>query len=210
VIRMLFHCYGLDRIERAENYCVYEQCQSQCYERRLNEKDRPAQVQSLWPSPSQFMFVLRRATVEKKKLVVVPTTGLDSAGVSPVNSERDPTEAMEDIMESPVSNSSPSGFPASFQMSSPTKYFVTQRHQHLISSSPRSLPSFEHLRPKFNLNMASIHESGLPPPPALRPKPSNLVTSNLLLSNRSSLGSLSSGSRSSSASFHEYENYFYI
>jgi hypothetical protein len=227
VMRMLFHCYGLDRIERVENYCIYEQCQSQCYERRLNNKDRPAQVQSLWPSQNQFMFVLKRSI---GGLTKVATTGLDSAGVSPVNSERDPTEVSEEILDSPgspttsVSSSSDSSTcstVASFQMSSPTKYFKQQPHlRPLFSSSPgpRSLPSFE-LKPKFNLNMASIHESGLPPPPALKPKPTHslLTTSSLLhlsspssASNRTSLGSLSSGSRSSSASFHDYENYFYI
>ena len=236
VIRMLFHCYGLERVERPENFCVYEQCQSQCYERRLNERDRPVQVQSLWPSPSQFMFVLRRSINERKVECSVSDqlrisgvkSGLDSAGVSPVNSERDEEEEEEDAASS--SESSTGSTVASFQMSTPTKYFSKPSLLRPPQfSGPRSLPSFDlppppPTRPKFNLNMTSIHESGLPPPPALKPKPPlanhSLLSSSSLLqlsstssataSNRASLGSLSSGSRSSSASFHDYENYFYI
>ena len=264
VIRMLFHCYGLDNgLERVEDFCIFEQCQSQCYERRLNEKDRPAQVQSLWPSASQFMFVLRRRSSSNAKVGLVDglmstvVEGLDSAGISPVNSESDPSEASDDSPASIVSTV------ASFQLTAPTNYFGGRHaprqagnaaHSPLrprpvvfaasSSPGPRSLPAAYSLLPpkpafsRLNMNnLASIHESGLPPPPALKPKPTmhSLLTSHSLVqlctssssssssstsssasststtSNRASLGSLSSGSsRSSSVSFHDYENYFYI
>ena len=166
------------------------------------------------------MFVLRRNNI--------PKSGLDSAGVSPVNSERDSCEDEESSSQSGNSESSTGSTVASFQMSSPTKYFSNRQMPRPPPwSGPRSLPSFDlpllPPRPKFHQNMSSIHESGLPPPPALKPKPSpaSLISSSSLLhlsssssssssSNRASLGSLSSGSRSSSASFHDYENYFYI
>ena len=88
-----------------------------------------------------------------------------------------------------------------------------QQQQHLMEE-----PTYE----SIYSSRPSIHESGLPPPPPLKPKSqaglaaggagggglSSLVV--LPVSKRASLGSLSSGSRSSNASFHEYENYFYI
>ena len=258
VVRMLFHCYGLD-VERARDFCLFEQCQSQCYERRLNEKDRPAQVQSLWPTAGQFMFVLKRTPkgapegLPRPPLKVVE--GPDSAGVSPVHSESDPSEASDDVLDSPSPAASLASTVASFQLTAPTTYFGAS-HQgrqpghspvrprpvafaHSSSTGPRSLPAYDLLPPKpafrLNMNLASIHESGLPPPPALKPKPSPasmhpLLTSSSLVqlctssasssssssssasstSNRASIGSLSSGSRSSSVSFHDYENYFYI
>ena len=251
VIRMLFHCYDVAD-ERAEDFCIFEQCQSQCYERRLNEKDRPAQVQSLWPSASQFMFVLKRSPKAAQGRMPMPKVveGLDSAGISPVNSESDPSEASDDVLDSPSPASLVSTV-ASFQLTAPTSYFGRQqgRHAHSLlrprpvvfgsssssSSGPRSLPAYDLLPPKpsfrLNMNLASIHESGLPPPPALKPKPNPsmhpLLTSSSLVqlctsstssssstdsssSNRASIGSLSSGSRSSSVLFHDYENYFYI
>ena len=260
VVRMLFHCYGLD-VGRARDFCLFEQCQSQCYERRLNEKDRPAQVQSLWPTAGQFRFVLKSSPCTKKaddevcRMPRPPTKvaleGPDSAGVSPVHSESDPSEASDDVLDSPAPSLASTA--ASFQLTAPTNYFGRRQQGHSplrprqapvfasssASTGPRSLPAYDLLPPKpfrLNLNLASIHESGLPPPPALKPKPSPaammhpLLTSSSLVqlctssassssstasststsSNRASIGSLSSGSRSSSVTFHDYENYFYI
>lgn len=199
VIRILFHCYGVERLESVDRFCIYEQCQSQSYERRLHPQDRPAQVQSLWPNQSQFHFVLRR---EMPKSV----SPVNSAGVSPVNSD---IETMDVSYSSSVATPTPPPPPAPPVVTS----------QAFFASSPvknqpnRSTPSTLQLPPRaqFRLNgqvSTSIHQSGLPPPPALRPKPPQTQSLMLqLANNRASLGSLSSGSRSS---FHDYENYFYI
>ena len=60
VIKILLHCYGLEKVERAERYCLYEQCVTQRYQRKLHSEDKPLHIQSLWPGPTQFSFVLRR------------------------------------------------------------------------------------------------------------------------------------------------------
>ena len=61
VVTLLLHCYGLERVERAGRYCLHEQCTTQRYTRRLGPEERPLQVQALWPGPTQFCFVLKRA-----------------------------------------------------------------------------------------------------------------------------------------------------
>ena len=61
VIMILLHCYGLEKLERAERYSMYEQCNNQRYHRRLHSEERPLAVQSLWAGPSQFCFVLKRS-----------------------------------------------------------------------------------------------------------------------------------------------------
>ncbi len=168
VIRILLNCYGLERIERVERFAIYEQSQtSRRYERRLHAKDRPAQVQSLWPNNEQFHFVLRRAEIA-------------SASVSPVSSD---VEAMDVSYSSSASSSS----------SSSSGY------------SPSPLPPKAEVSLNFRLNGAvSIHQSGLPPPPALRPKP---VTQSLSLVNNVKP---QHGNNNSIVTFHDYENYFYI
>ena len=64
VISILFHCYGLERIERVDRYELWEQSQQPVsgYERCLQASDCPVIVQSSWQIPSQYKFVLRRAT----------------------------------------------------------------------------------------------------------------------------------------------------
>ena len=61
VIKILLYCYGLEKIERADRYCMYEQCSSQRYQRKLSDEDRPLAIQGLWPGPTPFSFVLRRS-----------------------------------------------------------------------------------------------------------------------------------------------------
>lgn len=60
VIRLLFHCYGLERLERVDRYCLFEVHQSG-NERPLGHEELPVQVQSLWSSPSQSRLELRVA-----------------------------------------------------------------------------------------------------------------------------------------------------
>ena len=72
VILILLHCYGLEKVERADRFCLYEQCATQRYQRRLHPEDRPLQVAALWPGPTQFSFVLRHSllhTIEPVSMV---------------------------------------------------------------------------------------------------------------------------------------------
>eukprot|EP00094_Tigriopus_californicus_P014309 TCALIF_13874-PA protein Name:"Protein of unknown function" AED:0.28 eAED:0.28 QI:0/-1/0/1/-1/1/1/0/258 len=63
VVQILFHCYGLDangdQKRSSDRYCIFEQNPARSFERRLNSDERPILVQSLWPNPSNCMFVLR-------------------------------------------------------------------------------------------------------------------------------------------------------
>ena len=61
VINILLHCYGLEKVERAERYCMYEQCTTQRYHRKLHHDERPLHIQGLWHGPTQFCFVLKRS-----------------------------------------------------------------------------------------------------------------------------------------------------
>lgn len=61
VIKILLFCYGLEKVERSERYCMYEHCSTQRYQRRLSPDDRPLQIQALWPGPTPFSFVLKRS-----------------------------------------------------------------------------------------------------------------------------------------------------
>ena len=64
VISILFHCYGLERIERVDRYELWEQSQQPVsgYEKCLQASDCPVIVQSSWQIPSQYKFVLRRTS----------------------------------------------------------------------------------------------------------------------------------------------------
>ena len=61
VIKILLHCYGLEKVEKAERYCMYEECRTQRYHRKLHSDERPLAIQSLWHGPTQFCFKLSRA-----------------------------------------------------------------------------------------------------------------------------------------------------
>ena len=72
VIEILFHCYGLmDQQKYAiEQFCLYEQCPSQGYERRMHPDDQPVPLQSMWPSSTSvsgniFSFVLKKLSAEE-------------------------------------------------------------------------------------------------------------------------------------------------
>eukprot|EP00095_Tigriopus_kingsejongensis_P003107 maker-scaffold428_size174301-snap-gene-0.24 protein:Tk03107 transcript:maker-scaffold428_size174301-snap-gene-0.24-mRNA-1 annotation:"PREDICTED: uncharacterized protein LOC101738478" len=70
VVEILFHCYGWDGEQSQtkwhinpkfsmKRYCIFEQNPSRTFERRLGSQERPVQVQSAWPNPSNCMLVLR-------------------------------------------------------------------------------------------------------------------------------------------------------
>lgn len=63
VVKILLHCYGLERLERVDRFVMYEQCSAQRYQRKLNNEDKPLCVQKQWPGPGMFSFVLRRSMV---------------------------------------------------------------------------------------------------------------------------------------------------
>ena len=158
VIKILFHCYGLERLERVERFCIFEQCQSQCYERRLHPTDRPAQVQSLWPNPSQFMFVLKRDNQ------LIPS----STSVSPNLSDVESMDVSETIsLHTVTSKDSPTPTSENLLPKLYNRYYPPKTNFMLNGA----------VTPKNNVVIGStsghvsIHESGLPPPPALLPKP---------------------------------------
>ena len=85
VIMILLHCYGLEKVERAERYAVYEQCNNQRYHRRLHSDEKPLAVQSLWAGPSQFCFVLKRSPIPvtmNRPLVSGESSGVWAGGHS--------------------------------------------------------------------------------------------------------------------------------
>ena len=61
VIKILLHCYGLEKVEAAERYSMYEECRTQRYHRKLHSEERPLAIQALWHGPTQFSFKLSRA-----------------------------------------------------------------------------------------------------------------------------------------------------
>ena len=66
VIKILFHCYGLEDVEREEKFCLFEVAGNES-ERRLHSEEQPVQVQSQWSNQTQFRFELRSAPVRRKK-----------------------------------------------------------------------------------------------------------------------------------------------
>merc|ERR1712141_346217 len=63
VITILFHCYGLERIERVDRYVLCE-VNAQNFERRLHPEDCPAIIQQGWDHDlNKVQFVLKRNTV---------------------------------------------------------------------------------------------------------------------------------------------------
>ena len=82
VVTLLLHCYGLERVERAGRYCLHEQCTTQRYTRRLGPEERPLQVAALWPGPTQFCFVLKRAPAPASIPAQDEDTSTSTHGVS--------------------------------------------------------------------------------------------------------------------------------
>jgi len=61
VINILFHCYGLERIERVNRYCMV-QVKNDCLESgvKLHPDDCPAVLQTKWISEEDFKWILQR------------------------------------------------------------------------------------------------------------------------------------------------------
>lgn len=207
VITILFHCYGLERIERVDRYVLCEMT-SNNFERRLHHDDCPASIQQGWDDPAMYQFVLKRNTAAVLSISVAASPASVSSGMSPSSTCSE--EAM-DTSYSTSSNSDHSPSPSPDLTSASTRSSLR---------SARALPS---IKPNFNINgpvtslprnfhnnnglAASIHEVGLPP--VLRPKPPQQAS--LFLAN-GSRGNVTHFGRSSNirARFHDYENYFYI
>jgi len=216
VITILFHCYGLERIERVDRYVLCEMHQRDHFERRLHLEDCPASIQQGWDDPKQYQFILKRNNVLSLS-VPRPVTWQrpPSVQTTSANSGADTSSAMS----SPVSTSDSSiGEPEAMDTSYST-------NSSAASDSPSPSPDvFKYSKstrptPRFNINgpvscnsklagtssSNSFHQVGLPP--VLRPKPQQKQAS-LLLAN---------GSRGNillnhhlRTKFHDYENYFYI
>merc|ERR1719273_2869372 len=62
VVTILFHCYGLERIERVDRYVLCEVA-SNNFERRLHPDDCPASIQQGWDDPKMYQFILKRNNV---------------------------------------------------------------------------------------------------------------------------------------------------
>ena len=186
VITILFHCYGLERIERVDRYILCEINQGSTpgsgkFERRLHYDDCPASIQSSWDEPGANQFVLRRNNV----------LSLSVNLCSPISSP-----------SSNLSLSSPGSSTASSEIS----------EMDTSLSSPSPSPDFSRVQtqaaePKFNIHgpVRSFHQVGLP---SVKPKLNHPKTqkTSLLLAN-GSRGVLNTSLRTK---FHDYENYFYI
>ena len=224
VITILFHCYGLERIERVDRYVLCEVAQN--FERRLYPDDCPAVIQQGWDDPKMYNFVLKRNTVISSAILSVSVgSGANSmtSGLSPASTAS--SESSEEAMDTSYSTSSNSDHSPS---PSPELNFSSLRSQGTTPS--RALPQ---IKPQFNINgpvttlprkvsapthgltpagtslghhhPRSFHEVGLPP--VLRPKPKQPQAS-LFLAN-GSRGNLTHFSNIRTK-FHDYENYFYI
>lgn len=71
VVRILFHCYGLERREKPGQFCIVEHSPQDSIERRLSMDEKPVVVQSNWPNPSTNRFILRLAK-ELNKMATDP------------------------------------------------------------------------------------------------------------------------------------------
>ena len=186
VITILFHCYGLERIERVDRYILCEIQNSGKFERRLHYDDCPASIQSAWDEPSANQFVLRRNNVLSLSVnLCTPSPNLSSVGSSNCLSSPAGSSTSSEISEMDTSLSSPSPSP-DFSVRPPP-------------------PVKSGKAPNFNINgpvRSSFHQVGLP---SIQPKVQK-VQASLLLAN-GSRGVLNTNLRTK---FHDYENYFYI
>ena len=121
VINILFHCYGLERIERVDRFCIYEVNNTDLSNtKKLKPDDCPAVVQSQWTSPSDCQFVLKR-DLQSMPLVSLPmevstpmSTSTSTSGsasdrsLSSCDEHMDETEMSMDTSYSNTSSSSSS------------------------------------------------------------------------------------------------------
>ena len=234
VVTILFHCYGLERVERVDRYVLCEVSEND-FERRLHPEDCPALIQQSWDEPSTFQFILKRNNVLSLSVNSASTSSNSVTGMSPTSDcSSSTTSSIEEPMDVPMDmsystnssdfNSSPSPSPDVFQQvltSSPSKTSKvvssvsipmlssasTSEAVSLDTTSSKATTSSSKL-PKFNIHGAvttkSFHEVGLPP--VLKSKQSKQQAS-LLLANGSRGNIISRHLRSK---LPDYENYFYI
>lgn len=187
VITILFHCYGLERIERVDRYILCEIQSSGKFERRLHYDDCPASIQSSWDEPAANQFVLRRNNVLSLSVNLCSASPSNLSLSSPGSST-----ASSEISEMDTSLSSPSPSPDFSLRTSPLSKI----------SEVRRSSKFE---PSFTINgpVRSFHQVGLP---SIQPPKKPKVQASLLLAN-GSRGVLNTNLRTK---IHDYENYFYI
>ena len=81
VISILFHCYGLERIERVDRYELCEVGPEGCFEHRLEPSACPVTVQSSWKTDNQFVLK-RSAAPAFKTSTLLPSSKSTSLSVS--------------------------------------------------------------------------------------------------------------------------------
>ena len=170
VITILFHCYGLERIERVDRYVLCE-VNAQNFERRLHPEDCPAIIQQGWDhEQNKVQFVLKRNTVipstSSQMLSVAvaaspSSMSVGSSGLSPASTASSETSSCEEAMDTSYSTSSNSDHSPS---PSPELTFQSLGGGQKVSgglrgsgvggpaSAVRSLPGMPNTKPQFNIN----------------------------------------------------------
>jgi hypothetical protein len=125
VVTILFHCYGLERIERVDRYVLCEVSEND-FERRLHPEDCPALIQQSWDDSNTFQFVLKRNNVLSLSVNSASPSSNSVTGMSPTSDCSSSTSSsIEEPMDIPMDmsystnssdfNSSPSPSPDVFQ-----------------------------------------------------------------------------------------------
>ena len=159
VVTILFHCYGLERIERVDRYVLCEVAQNN-FERRLHPDDCPASIQQGWDDPKSYQFILKRNNVLSLSVSVNSSSPISSSnsvsGMSPtsdcssstISSSASVDEAMDtsySTSSSDCSHSSPSPSPDVFrqvQTSSSVNSQNVMKTAKVVSSSALPNPMF--------------------------------------------------------------------
>ena len=161
VITILFHCYGLERIERVDRYVLCEVAQNN-FERRLHPDDCPASIQQGWDDPKSYQFILKRNNVLSLSVSVNSSSPISSSnsvsGMSPTSDCSSSTisssasvadEAMDtsySTSSSDCSHSSPSPSPDVFRQVQTSPSSVNSQNvmktAKVVSSSALPNPMF--------------------------------------------------------------------
>ena len=165
VINILFHCYGLERIERVDRFCIIQVTDNDLQNcKKLHPDDCPAVVQSTWAAPANYQFILKRDNVQP----VLPTpmevsTPMSTSSTS-ASSERSLSSCDEHMDESEVSmdtsysNSSASSSSSSTSSESPVPPPSPER------MSTASAASDSPISPRITINQSvqtSVVRNGL-------------------------------------------------
>ena len=172
VINILFHCYGLERIERVDRFCIYEVFNSDFQNcKKLRADDCPAVVQSSWTSPSECQFILKRDHVQTglstPMEVSTPMSTTSSSASTSTSSERSLSSCDEHMDETEVSmDTSYSNSSASSSASTSSESPVPPSSPERMSASSASSTSIESpiVAPRMTLNQSvqtSVVRNGL-------------------------------------------------